>query len=72
MRWAEHAARMEEMTSMYAFVSGKYEEMRPLGRLPCRWKDNIDLKEVGWEVVDWIQLAQYKGPVRTVMEEGGI
>jgi hypothetical protein len=33
---------------------------RELGRPLPRWEDNInmDLREVGWEGVDWIYLAQ--------------
>jgi hypothetical protein len=33
---------------------------RPLGRPSRRWEDNIkiDLQEVGWEGVDWIDMAQ--------------
>ena len=33
---------------------------RPLGRPRCRRKDNIkmDLQEVGYEGMDWIELAQ--------------
>jgi hypothetical protein len=33
---------------------------RSLGRSRPRWGDNIkmDLKEIGWEGVDWIHLAQ--------------
>jgi hypothetical protein len=32
----------------------------PLGRLIRRWEDNIkiDLKEIGWDDVDWIHMAQ--------------
>jgi hypothetical protein len=39
---------------------GKPEGRRPLGRPRRRWKDNIkmDLREVGWRGVDWIDLAQ--------------
>jgi hypothetical protein len=31
-----------------------------LGRRRHRWKDNIgmDIKEISWEDVDWIELAQ--------------
>jgi hypothetical protein len=34
--------------------------MRPLGRPNHRWEDNIekDLKELGWEGVDWIDLTK--------------
>jgi hypothetical protein len=33
---------------------------RPNGRLRCRWEDNIktDLREIGWEVMDPLHLAQ--------------
>jgi hypothetical protein len=44
----------------YNILVGKPEEKRPLGRCRHRWEDNIrmDLREIGWEVVDWIHLAQ--------------
>jgi hypothetical protein len=31
-----------------------------LGRPSRRWEDDIkmDLREIGWKVMDWIQLAQ--------------
>jgi hypothetical protein len=39
---------------------GKPEGKRPLGRLKCRWVDNIklDLGEIEWGCLDWIGLAQ--------------
>jgi uncharacterized protein YebE (UPF0316 family) len=39
---------------------GKPEGRRPLGRPRHRWEDNIkmELREVGWGVIDWIDLAQ--------------
>jgi hypothetical protein len=39
---------------------GKPEGKRPLGRPRHRWVDNIKmyLREIGWDVVDWIDLAQ--------------
>jgi hypothetical protein len=42
----------------YKVLMGKPEGKRPLGRR--RWKDGIrmDLREIGWGNVDWIQLAQ--------------
>jgi len=38
----------------------KPEATRPLRRIRRRWEDNVtmDLREVRWEVVDWIDLAQ--------------
>jgi hypothetical protein len=43
---------------VYIF-GGKPEGKRPLGRLRCRWVDNIkiDLRETGWGGVDWVGLA---------------
>jgi hypothetical protein len=39
---------------------GKPEGKRPLGRPRSRWEDNIgmDLREMGWQGVDWIHPAQ--------------
>jgi len=39
---------------------GKSEGKASPGRPSCRWEDNIRMgvREVGWEVVDWIHLAQ--------------
>jgi hypothetical protein len=39
---------------------GKAKGKRPLGRPRRRWEDNIkiDLQEVGWVGMDWIDLAQ--------------
>jgi hypothetical protein len=47
---------------------GKQEEKRPLGRPRLRW-DNIrmDIREVGWEGVDWMLLAQNKDQCRAVV-----
>jgi hypothetical protein len=37
---------------------GKPEGKRPLGRPRRRWEDNvkIDLRETGWDDIDWINL----------------
>jgi hypothetical protein len=38
---------------------GKPKVKTPLGRPRHRWEDIIiDLREIGWEVVDWMQVAQ--------------
>jgi hypothetical protein len=44
----------------YRALVGKPEERRPLGRPRRRWEDNIkmDLREVGWGGMDWINLTQ--------------
>ena len=43
----------------------KHEGKRPLEISGRRWKDNInmDLQEVGWGGMDWINLVQDKGQV---------
>jgi len=50
MRRAGHVARMGERRGAYRVLVGKPEGKRLLGRLRCRWADNIkmDLQEVGW------------------------
>jgi hypothetical protein len=58
-RWAGHVARMGEKRNGYRILMGKPEEYRPLGRLRRGWVDNIkmDLREIGWDGMDWIDLA---------------
>jgi hypothetical protein len=45
---------------VYRVLVGRLKGKRPLGRLKCRWEDNIkmDLREKGIDGVNWIQLAQ--------------
>jgi transcription termination factor 2 len=73
MRWAGHVARMEEKRNAYRILLGKSEGKRQLRRPRRRWVDNIktDLREIGWEGTDWIDLAedrdQWRPLVNTVM-----
>jgi hypothetical protein len=43
----------------YRVLVGKHEGKRQLGKPRARWEDNIkiDLTEISWEGVDWIDLA---------------
>jgi hypothetical protein len=51
---------MGRACSTNGILVGKPEGKRPLGRPRRRWVDNIkmDLREVGWDGMDWIDLAQ--------------
>ena len=66
-------ARMGEGRGVYRVLVGKSEGKRPLGRLRCRWDDNIkkDLQEVGGVCRDWMELSQdrdsWRALVSTVM-----
>jgi hypothetical protein len=48
---------------------GKPEGKRPLGRPRRRWVDNIkmDLREIGRDGMDWIELAQDRDQWRTLV-----
>jgi hypothetical protein len=73
MIWAGHVARMGEKRNAYRILVGKSEGKRPLGRRRRRWVNNIkmDLREIGWDGMDWIDLAQdrdqWRALVNTVM-----
>jgi hypothetical protein len=48
---------------------GTPEGKRPVERPTSRWEDNIkmDLREIGWGVMDWIDLAQDKDQWRALV-----
>ncbi|KAJ4428559.1 hypothetical protein ANN_24603 [Periplaneta americana] len=60
LRWAGHVTRMGESRNAYKVLLGRPEGKRPLERPRRRWEDNIemDLREVGYDGRDWINLAQ--------------
>jgi hypothetical protein len=59
---------MGEERKVCKVLVGKPEGKRPLGRPRCRWKYRLrmDLKEIGWGSVEWIQLAQDRDRWRVV------
>ncbi|KAJ4430680.1 hypothetical protein ANN_19271 [Periplaneta americana] len=67
LRWARHVARMGESRNAYRVLVGRPEGKRPLGRPRRGWEDNIkmDLREVGYDDRDWINLAQAKKAARS-------
>jgi hypothetical protein len=50
------------LSDEYRILVGKCEGKRSLGRPRCRWEYNtrIDLREMKWEGVDWINLTRDK------------
>ncbi|KAJ4439386.1 hypothetical protein ANN_07508 [Periplaneta americana] len=60
LRWAGHVARMGKSRNAYRVLVGRPAGKRPLGRPRRRWEDNIkmDLREVGYDGRDWINLDQ--------------
>jgi hypothetical protein len=55
MGWVGHVPYIGEMRNVHKILVRKPEKKRP-----CRWNDNMKmyLREIGWEGVDWIHLAQ--------------
>jgi hypothetical protein len=60
---------MGETRNAYRILMGKPEGKRPLGRPRHRWVDNIkmDLREIGCDGVDWIELAQDRDQWRVLV-----
>ena len=56
VEWAGHVAETVEKKSACRIMMRKTEGKKPFERAGNRWKDNI--KEIGWEGVDWIHVAQ--------------
>jgi hypothetical protein len=72
IRWG-HVARMGEKRNAYRILVGKPESKRPLGRprRRCVYNIKMDLKEIGSNGVDWIDLDLdrdlWRAIVNTVM-----
>jgi hypothetical protein len=60
---------MGEGRGAYRVLVGRLEGNRPLGRPRHRWEDNIKmyLKEVGWRVIEWIDMPQDRDRWRAVV-----
>jgi hypothetical protein len=60
-----------EKRNAYRILVGKPEGMRPLGRPRRRWVYNIkiDLREIGWGGVDWVDLAQDRDQWRDLVNK---
>jgi hypothetical protein len=61
MKWTGYMAHTGERSGVSRVLVWKPEGKRPLGRLRCRWENNIkiDLQEVGcgaWTESSWIRI----------------
>jgi hypothetical protein len=59
---------MEEKRNVHRILMGKSEGRRPLRRTSHKWVYNItiDLKEIGWGGMDWIDLPQDRNQWRAL------
>jgi hypothetical protein len=60
---------MGEKRNPYRILVGKPEGKRPLGRPRHRWVPNIkiDLRQIGWDGTDWIDLTQDRDQWRVLV-----
>jgi hypothetical protein len=58
-----------EKRNTYRILVGNPEGNKSLGRPRCRWVDNIkiDLREIGWDGMDWIDLVQDRDQWRALV-----
>jgi hypothetical protein len=63
---------MGEKRNAYRIMVGKPESKRPVRRPRHRWADSIkmDLREIGWDGMNWIDLAQDRDQWRGSCEQG--
>jgi hypothetical protein len=69
MRFSGHVERVGEKRNAYRILVGKPERKRPLGISRRKWVCNVkmDLRETGWDGVDWIDMAQYRDQWRALV-----
>ena len=72
IRWAGHAARMEEGRMPRSVMEGNIEGRRPVGRPRMRWRNNLmrDLEELGMELPEnnWRDAAHIRGTWRGLVQ----
>jgi hypothetical protein len=60
---------MRAKRNAYRILVGKPEAKRPLGRPRYRCVNNVkmDLGKIGWDFMDWINMAQDRDQWRTLV-----
>jgi hypothetical protein len=68
-RLGRHVGRRGENRNAYRISVEKPEGKIPLGKPRSRWVDNIemDFREIGWDGVAWIDMAQNRNQWRTLV-----
>jgi len=68
MRWTERAAGKGKRRGLYRVLVGRREEKRLLGKSRRRREDSIkmELQELGFGGMGWIDLAQDRGRCRAI------
>jgi len=66
-----HVAHLEYMRNAYKILIRKSEGKRPLWRRRRRCENNVrmGLREIAWDGVDWMHLAQDWDQLRAVVNE---
>lgn len=69
VKWVDNVAPMGGRGTACSVFVGQPEGKRPLGRTKHGWEVNtkMDLKEIGFECVDWIDMAQNKDKSQAVV-----
>jgi hypothetical protein len=73
VRWAGNAVRIGEKRNACTLLVGKRDRKSSLGKLRRRWEcyNRTNLKEIGWDDVDWVYIAQdrrkWRSHVNTVI-----
>jgi hypothetical protein len=70
MRWTGRVPQVGEKRNACRILVGKPDGKRPLGRPRHTWLDNIkmDLREIGWNGMDLIDLAQDRDQCRVLVD----
>jgi hypothetical protein len=70
-RLAGHVACIGDTRNAYNIVVGKPDGKRPVGESRRRGKDIIrmDLKEIGWDGMEWMHLAQDRDQWRSLVNK---
>jgi hypothetical protein len=64
-----HLYYLLQKRTAYRILVEMPEGKRPLGRPRRRWVDIIkmDFREIGWDAMEWIHLAQYRDQWRALV-----